>query len=261
MVCDADKSNCAIGKNEAYDDWVKRVCEFLVEIGPEINMSCGTFQSRPILEKNPDVVFLGFNPNESLGFNVKSIWPCRFYKGNPDFYERGDKWKVWRKIMDAFSWAEFETPISDGHFVFFNAFYFGSKSISELKKISGMDTIIRKCFDFTEEVIMSIFKPKCIICFSITELFNELNKLYGFKNVEEIHTAKQTDKYLLEFALSKETSNWNHIYDCRYVLKKGVWDGIPIYGIPHPSARSMTNDDFGAIALYLRSEMHKNNIF
>ena len=40
---------------------------------------------------------------------------------------------------------------------------------------------------------------------------------------------------------------------------KGLWNDTPVYGIPHPSGR-VSNDDFGAIALYLRSEMQKLGI-
>ena len=60
---------------------------------------------------------------------------------------------------------------------------------------------------------------------------------------------------LLDFALNRtDQKNWKNIFSCSKSIKKGIWNGIPIYGIPHPSSR-VSGDDWGAIALYLRSEL------
>ena len=60
-------------KKTEYDKWVSNVCAFLVEESKKLNVTCGTFQSKPVLDKQPDVVILGYNPHETgapLPFNI-----------------------------------------------------------------------------------------------------------------------------------------------------------------------------------------------
>ena len=86
-------------RKELYDNWVDRVCRFLQETGPKLGdggRCCGTFQSAPVLDKSPDVVFLGYNPHEKYGY--VPVDKDRFYKGNPDFYASRDKWRIWKKL-------------------------------------------------------------------------------------------------------------------------------------------------------------------
>ena len=111
---------------EKYANWVNRVTAFLAETGPKLGEKgthCCTFQSKPVLEKQPDVVFLGYNPHEPGAFSQDDIIQKRFFEGNPAFYSpERKKWKVW-KLEGAFEWAEYPQPITDGNFVFFNAVY------------------------------------------------------------------------------------------------------------------------------------------
>ena len=217
---------------------------------------CASFQSKPVLDKCLDVVYLGYNPHEAREFLKEDVSPERFYEGNPDFYSGSRKgWKVWR-LAGAFDRADYKEPITDGNFVFFNAVYFGSKDIASFKKIPGSGNAIEKCLTFTEEVIHDIFKPKCIVCFSVPDCFNLLNNRFAFKDVKQINTAESTDDDLIDFAMSKEKGAWKCVYTCSKAVMKGNWNGIPVYGIPHPSS-SVSNDDLGAIALYLRSELQK----
>ena len=58
------------------------------------------------------------------------------------------------------------------------------------------------------------------------------------------------------FVKSKKSGAWKQTYKCSKPVMKGNWNGIPVYGIPHPSS-SVSNDDLGAAALYLRSELQK----
>lgn len=245
---------------EKYVNWVDRVTAFLAETGPKLGENgthCCTFQSKPVLDKQPDVVFLGYNPHESGAFSQDDIIQKRFFEGNPAFYSpERKKWKVW-KLEGAFEWAEYPQPITDGNFVFFNAVYFGSNDIDSFKRIPGSNEAIDKCLDFTKEVIQEIFEPKCVVGFSIPECFDMLNKKFQFSKVESIDTAKATDSMLIEFAKNKKNGAWKNTYSCCQSLKKGLWNEIPIYGIPHPSYSRLSNDDYGAIALYLRSEMQK----
>lgn len=252
-------NECICNRKEKYDDWVNRVIAFLTETGPKLGEKgthCATFQSMPVLCKQPDVVYLGYNPNEPWEFYKEDVLPERFYRGNPYFYSERKKFKVWR-LADAFEWAGYNKPVEDGNFVFFNAVYFGTKNIQSFKRIPGSTEAIEKCISFTEEVIQDIFKPKCIVCFSVNDCFNLLNNRLGFKDVKFIDTAESTDADLIEFAKTREDRAWKVTYSCQQPVTKGFWNGIPVYGIPHPSSRKLTGDDLGAIALYLRSEIQK----
>ncbi len=245
---------------QRYDEWVSRVCTFLVDESSRLNVTCGTFQSKPVLDKEVDVVFLGYNPHE-MGpvLPIEKIRE-RFYNGNPFFYtEERNKWPIWAPLRWSFEWADYTTPIEDGHFVFFNAIYFGTNNINEFKKLSGSNEAISKCLQFTGEVIQDIFKPKCIVCLSVPDCFNNLNRQFKFNQVERINTLQETDADLIDFAMNKKLHGWKTRYSCKSIIMKGLWNDIPVYGIPHPSGR-VSNDDFGAIALYLRSEMQKLGI-
>ena len=142
---------------------------------------------------------------------------------------------------------------------FFNAIYFGTNKIDDFKKLPGSNEAIKKCLHFTEEVIQKIFKPKCIVCLSVPECFDNLNREFKFLDVKDIDTIRETDADLIDFAMNKKDKGWKCRYSCKNKVKKGFWNGIPIYGIPHTSG-SVSNDDWGAIALYLRSEMQKLGI-
>ena len=250
-----------------YDDWVSRVCSFLLEVGPKLGdkgTHCASFQSKPILEKQPDVVFLGYNPHEEWGFYKEEVTKTRFYEGNPSFYKNEgnkierNKWRVWR-LSGMFNWAGFTKPIEDGNFIFFNAIYFGTNNIARFKRIKGSAEAIEKCLDYTEEVIQKVFKPKCIVCFSVEDCFLLLNNRFHFDNITDIDTAKETDVSIIDFVKSKKSGGWKETLSCTKPVLKASWNSIPIYGIPHPSS-SISNNDLGAIALYLRSEMQKLGI-
>ena len=245
---------------QKYDNWVTEVCSYISEVGPTINTTCGSFQSKPILEKQPDVVFLGYNPHESGKFIQSDLIRKRFYEGNPYFYSSERKtWPVWKPLCDYFDWAGFTKPIEDGNFVFFNALYFGTNNIKEFKTLPNSKDVIAKCLKFTGEVIHEIFKPKCIVCLSVPDCFDNLNRYFRFSDVKRINTLLETDSSLVAFAKNKEKNGWKTDYSCKRIIKRGIWDSIPVYGIPHPSGRVSCND-YSAVALYLRSEMQKLGI-
>ena len=250
-----------------YDDWVSRVCSFLLEEGPKLGEKgthCASFQSKPILEKQPDVVFLGYNPHEEWDFYKEEVTKTRFYEGNPSFYKKENNkkernnWRVWR-LSGMFDWAGYSKPVEDGNFIFFNAIYFGTNNIARFKRIKGSVEAIEKCLVFTEEVIQKVFRPKCIVCFSVKDCFLLLNNRFKFDNIITIDTAKETNVSIIDFVKSKKSGGWKETLSCTKPVLKASWNGIPIYGIPHPSS-SISNNDLGAIALYLRSEMQKLGI-
>ena len=245
-------------KKHEYDKWVSKVCSFLVEESTKLNVTCGTFQSKPILDKQPDVVFLGYNPHETGPVLTLEKIRERFYEGNPCFYsDERRKWPIWKPLYDIFEWASYTKPIEDEHFVFFNAIYFGTNNIDDFKKLPNSNENINKCLQLTGEVIQNIFKPKCIVCLSVPDCFDKLNKEFHFQQEVLVNTAEDTEQSVLdEVLISKK---WKHIHKCSKTVKRALWNDIPVYGIPHPSG-SVSSDDMGAIALYLKSEMQKLNI-
>lgn len=249
-----------------YDEWVNRVCAFLSEVGPtlgEKGTHCATFQSKPVLDKHPDVVFLGFNPDEAWEYYKEDSTPKRFYDGNESFYKNRDNKSIWRvwKYEDSFRWANYTTPVEDGRFVFFNAIYFGTKRISDFLRITGAQAAMDKSLEYTSEVIQEIFKPKCVVCFSVRNCFERLNQKFGFTQVKSVNTREETDSNILNDALHRtDNKGWKCIHTCSQPVKKAFWNNIPVYGIPHPSSRGLSSDDMGAIALYLKSEMQNLGI-
>ncbi len=241
-----------------YDNWVQRVCAFLAEEGPKLNKHCASFQSKPILDKQPDVVFLGYNPHEDWKYFEEDSQPERFYEGNPSFCNPQERkkgnWKIWNRIYDAFNWAEYTKPVEDGNFVFFNVVYFGSEKIADMKSIPGASEAIDKCLDFTGEVIQDIFKPKCIVCFSIPDCFDLLNLKFHFKDIRSVKLNENIAHHLAEFAIKKSWKSGVPNSSC--TIKTAFWNDIPVYGIPHPSG-SISYADWGLIALFLRNEMEK----
>ena len=224
-----------------YSQWVERVCTFLEDTGPTLGPGgrhCATFQSKPILDGSDHIVILGYNPHEDWGFDGVDV--NRFYTGNPSFYtpERLT-WKVWRRFYNAMKYVSFTRPLEDGNFVFFNAVYFGSKDVADLKRINGINSAIDMCLDFTSELIHGILCPKAIVCLSVNECFNLIDNKFCFRQ--------------------KEIFRPSHIYCGEKIIStrsvvRGLWNDIPVYGIPHPSGR-ISNDDWGAIATFLKGEL------
>mgnify|MGYP005952114067 CR=1 FL=1 len=223
-------------RKNKYDKWVNKVCQYIEEYGARINSASCAFQSKPVLDKSPSVIFLGYNAHEEdffYGANKE-----RFYSGNPSFYKDRytNEWKIWNKLYEAFKWAQYLPPVTDGNFVFMNIIYFGSHDIRQFKALPNSDMYIDACVNYTAEVIHEVFNPKCIVCFSIPDCFNLLNNKFQFSHIEDVTPA------ILDGGLA------------RHNIRCGMWNGIPIYGIPHPSGR-ISNDDWGAIAMWLKTEM------
>lgn len=231
-----------MNRKELYDAWVDRVCDFMGEAGQKLDRCTSAFQSKPVLDKQADVLFLGYNAQEDFGY--VGVSKERFYEGNPSFYQEGEryKWKIWGTLYEMFKWAEYLNPVTDGNFIFMNAVYFGSKTMQQLNAIPGGKDAIQKSLDLTGEVIQDIFKPKCVVCFSIQECFDPLNNKYKFTDVQEI-----------------KPKIFNTEADAIIRIKKGMWGNIPVYGMPHPSGR-LNYDSIGAIAMYLKEEMQKLGI-
>lgn len=219
-------------KEVLYDRWVNEVCDFLKEVGPKLDRCCSAMQSRPVLDKSPEVVFLGYNAHESDSFYIDKH---RFIDGNPSFYEGDGKnrmlWKIWAKPYHAMEHIGFTRPMEDGNYVFMNAVYFGSSSIKQLQKIPGSRDAIARCMQFTEEVIAKIFRPKTVVCFSVGSVFEPFVRQCGIRDVERI------------------------VVHGKNGVKRGKWGDITVIGIPHPAARGLTNNDWDAFALFIKQEL------
>ena len=138
--------------------------------------------------------------------------------------------------------------------MFFNAVYFGSDNIQEMKSIPESAEAIDRCLDFTNEVIQDIFNPKCVVCFSIPDCFDLLNLKFHFTDIRSIKLDENIAPHLAEFAIKK---SWKSgVPNSNRTIKTALWNGIPVYGIPHPSGLN-NYDDWGLIALFLRNEMEK----
>lgn len=227
-------TNRPMGKQELYDKWVDKVCQYIESVGPKINCTSCAMQSKPVLDKSPQVVFLGYNAHEPFGYQGAN--KERFYTGNPFFYTERNKWKVWKKLYDAMAWAKCVKPMEDGNFVFMNAVYFGSQDIQELKAKEGSAAIINQCLDYSAEVIQEVYHPNVVVCFSIPDCFSPF--------VERLHI---TDVETITPTIIDGSPAWHQVM-------KAMWNDIKVLGIPHPSGR-VSNDDWGAIAMFLKSEL------
>ena len=221
-------------KRELYDSWVNKVCRYIEQVGPEVDCCSSAMQSKPVLDRSPEVVFLGYNAHEPYPY--AGVNRERFYQGNAYFYSERDKWRIWTPLYGALKWAGCPQIMDDGNFVFMNAVYFGTNTIADMKAKKNSADIIGQCLSFTSEVIRDIYKPKVVVCFSINDCFRPLDCKLQFSNVETI----------VPHIISGEAA--------KHSVVKGMWSGIKFIGIPHPSGR-INYDDWGAIAMFLKKEI------
>lgn len=222
-------------KKVLYDKWVAEVCQYIDTEGWEINCPSCAMQSKPVLDKSPQVIFLGYNANEPGVYD--GVNRNRFYEGNPAFYTSSrQKFTIWQKLYRAMGRVDYVEPMEDGNFVFMNAVYFGSRNIRELQAKKRGKCVINKCLDFTAKAIRDIYQPKAVVCFSIPNCFNPI------VNCLHIDDAQRFKPNTIEGNSAK----------C--FVAKAMWNGIKILGIPHPSGRIST-EDWGVIALFLKNEL------
>ena len=78
-----------------YQRWVDEVCAFLKTTAPYLGdggCHCSVFQFNPVLDKQPDILFLGYNANEDYGYVC--IERKRFWEGNPSFMRKEQDIKI-----------------------------------------------------------------------------------------------------------------------------------------------------------------------
>lgn len=237
-------------KQEQYSKWVDDVVAYLESVAPNIGeggRACSVMQSRAVLDKDIDVLFLGCNANEDWGYC--GVDRERFWTGNKYFYNSEkwknndamlhEPWRVWYRLYYSLKWLGDTTPMDDGNYVFMNAIYFGTKKLNQMNQLPLFKEVRTKCLEYTEKVIQGIFKPKLIICFSVPDCFDVLCSYYGFQDVNTI-----------------TPNHPNPEYECKKIVKSGFWKGIQIIGIPHPSQR-ISNDDLGSVANFVLEKYHE----
>lgn len=53
-----------MNRKKLYDAWVDRVCDFIGETGPKLDRCASAFQSKPLLDKQADALFFGYNAQD-----------------------------------------------------------------------------------------------------------------------------------------------------------------------------------------------------
>ena len=238
-----------IDKENKYKKWVDKVVEYLERTAPVIGKSCSVMQSRAVLNKDIDVVFLGCNANEDYPY--EKVDRDRFWNGNKFFYNNEkyhnndamfhSPWKVWYKPYNALACKLLNdtTPMEDGNYIFMNAIYFGTRTLNQMNKLPLIKEVKDTCLKYTDEVIHNIFCPKLIVCFSVRDCFDVLNRHFGFDDVIEVIPSHPIPNI-----------------HCPKKVKSATWKGRRVIGIPHPS-QAISNDNWGAIGNFILQQYHE----
>lgn len=211
-------------KREKYANWVKRVCDFISQVGPKLNLPAGAMQSNisEAIDNDINIMFIGHDPHEvpkdKYKFEYGDYIQERFMKGNPCWGDRNTKWPIWKNLRDNFINVYGESSLVDDtkHMVFTNAIFFtGDKIKSVLDQIGT--SVEWKCLDYTNELIFDILHPKILVCFSVSDVFDKLIKMINWKSGNKliVHRFKP--------------------YNIKHFCAITQCDGTVILGIPHPS--------------------------
>ena len=211
-------------KREKYANWVKRVCDFISQVGPKLNLPAGAMQSNisEAIDNDINIMFLGHDPHEVPKENYKFEYGDyiqeRFMKGNPCWGDRNTKWPIWKNLRDNFINVYGESSLVDDtkHMVFTNAIFFTGDKIKLVLDQIGT-SVERKCLDFTSELIFDILHPKILVCFSVSDVFDKLMNTINGKSGKKLN--------VLRFKP----------YNIRHFCKITQYKGSIILGIPHPS--------------------------
>lgn len=211
-------------KREKYANWVKRVCDFISQIGPQLNLPVGAMQSdiSEAIENDINIMFLGHDPHEvpkeDYKFEDGDYIKERFETGNPCWGDRNAKWPIWKNLRDNFISVYGESSLMDDtkHMVFTNAVFFTGDNIKLVLDQIGT-SVEWKCLDYTNELIFDILHPKILVCFSVSDVFDKL--------IETINKKHRTRLTIQRFKP----------YNIKHFCAITQYDGTIILGIPHPS--------------------------
>lgn len=239
-------------KEIKYKALVDRICDFTDEYGPKLCRHVASFQVAPIFDKEVDILFLGFNPAEgSLEANYKpedrDIYKKRFFEGNP---YPPETWAIgngvdkripahskWNWIFNPqnegnlFQKEGLSRQVASGNYMFINIFFFGSPMSGNAGALSESPKYyteaLMKCTDFTIEII-DILKPKCVLCFSIDNVFNKIRSATKSKATKPLAGSN---------------------------LLKFVHNGIVFYGMTHLQYPAMKKEYIQNIARFIKQDM------
>ena len=198
-----------------YEQWVNKVCQFIQEVGPQLNLNPGAMQSNieKLGDNNPEIIFLGHDAHELGQYEFSPAVRERFFKGNP-YWNTRFEWKIWTNLYNAFK-KNGNTQLMDDEskFVFTNAVFFTGDGVDKVNDKAGV-SILDECMKLTSELVFDILKPKVLVCFSVDDVFSPLNKATGVK-FNNVKIFKPND--------------------IRHTLALAEYEGVEIIGMPHPS--------------------------
>lgn len=207
--------------------WAEQVAEICHEIatstdeGKRLDKAFYVFQSEPPRNEGIDLLIIGLNPGNDFSLEaqyVNPIWGIKNNKmdkstllqKNPCF-DNCDSWKIWKNLEKSFS----KQVLANACYI--NQVYFNTGNYKALQNQASGPNAIKVCRELTQEFIR-IVQPKNILCLGVSDCFSGM----GIGAFKVIKTNKANKKL---------------------VIKK-VCDGIPVYGIPHPSgARGISDYD------------------
>jgi len=232
-----------MNKKELFDKWVDQVMAYTAEVGPKINRHVAAMQGRPFFDRQSDILFLGINPAENGVYREEENAAARqrFYDGNCNPPETwGGRWN-WAFNPDnphnSFTKCGWGDAVRQGNYLFFNAVFFGSPHGGT--DIATHNAIINRCVEFTAEAITGIFRPKCVICFSVAKVFDRLNGVLHLDDVHRMQGIMHEDGTMMTQR-----------------IMRGEKDGIRFYGVPHLSgARNFSKADFDAIIAAIHKDI------
>jgi hypothetical protein len=207
---------------EKLEMWAKEVLNYCCPIAEKHNRAFYAFQSTPV--EKPRVLLLGLNPAGKGPYTTvgeykgqcttwelpeEGMRPEIFVQQNPWYfggrkYDPKEKWNILEKLEVTIS-VNHELNKEFFNMVYMNLLYFNSKDFKEFQKHFKDDwkDVFDKCADFTKFLIVEIIKPRRIVCLG----------------------AHCFPKFM-----GKDTKYQNRV-------KNASLDGIPVYGIEHPSSR------------------------
>lgn len=203
-------------------------------------------QSPP--KENPDLLIIGLNPGGSDADTYLSACKTRgiermtykeIMKENPFWHKRDSKkrdenWAIWTRLKQSFINDEMFQLLENS--VYMNLLYFNSGNFNDFLSKSGSKKAFDICCELTNEAIRDVFKPRMIICLGVSDCFS------GIKGCTSFEVLKRNEKG-------------------KKLLVRKYHNGIPVYGIPHPSsARGITNEDRALIGKLIYEDFFNHTL-
>jgi len=174
---------------------------------PECDLAFYTQSDLTKIDSSPELLILAINPGSGGSYSEQIKNPDwhlpgrmtgeRLLQGNPDF-ERHNSWHLWKVLQNIFSRGNIACLLSDERtYVWTNLMFFSTPKANKIPS-NAWDLISRT------RALIDTLRPKRILCLGV----NVINYLTPYDAAKTI--------------IPKE-------------LVSGIYDGIPIYGIPHTS--------------------------